>query len=58
MDDSDMEDFEAPRKRHMNPCDTSEKLIDLDVVRRKLDFDAEPLFELPIMFMSSHVVVP
>ena len=58
MDDSEMEDFEAPRKRQMNLCDTSEKLCSLDIVRRKLDFDAKPLFNLPITFMPSLVDAP
>lgn len=54
LDDSDAE-VEAPRKRQQL-CDTSEKLCELDVVRRKLDFDAEPLFELPTMFVPSLAV--
>jgi len=40
-------DFEAPRKRQMQQYDSSEKLFDLDMVRRKLDFDAESLIDLP-----------
>jgi len=31
----------------MQLYDSSEKLFDLDVVRRKLDFDAAALFDLP-----------